>query len=40
MLKTKQAATVADDFVHDHPWKSMGIAAGVGLILGLLIGRR
>ena len=38
--KTKQAATAADDFVHEHPWKAIGIAAGVGMILGLLIGRR
>ena len=38
--KTKVAADAADDFVHDHPWKSVGIAAGVGLIIGLLIGRR
>ena len=38
--KTKVAADAADDFVHEHPWKSVGIAAGVGLIIGLLIGRR
>lgn len=38
--RTKQAATATDDFVHEQPWKAIGIAAGVGLILGLLIGRR
>ena len=37
---TKQAARVADDYVHDKPWQAIGIAAGVGLIIGLLIGRR
>jgi ElaB/YqjD/DUF883 family membrane-anchored ribosome-binding protein len=26
--------------VHDHPWKAIGAAAGIGLIIGLLIGRR
>jgi ElaB/YqjD/DUF883 family membrane-anchored ribosome-binding protein len=38
--KTKDAARATDDFVHDEPWKAVGIAAGVGLVLGLLIGRR
>lgn len=36
----KQASKTADTFVHDNPWKAAGIAAGVGLIVGLLIGRR
>jgi len=38
--KTKVAAAATDDYVHDHPWRAVGIAAGAGLILGLLIGRR
>ena len=38
--KAKAAATATDDFVHDHPWKAVGIAAGAGLLLGVLIGRR
>jgi ElaB/YqjD/DUF883 family membrane-anchored ribosome-binding protein len=29
-----------DEHVHDHPWQSVGIAAGFGLVVGLLIGRR
>jgi ElaB/YqjD/DUF883 family membrane-anchored ribosome-binding protein len=37
---TKQAARATDEFVHDNPWRAVGIAAGVGLIVGLLIGRR
>ena len=36
----KAAGRAADDYVHDHPWRSVGIAAGVGLVIGLLIGRR
>lgn len=36
----KQAARAADEFVHDHPWRAVGIAAGVGLIIGMLISRR
>lgn len=40
MEKTKVAARVTDDYVHDKPWKAVGIAAGAGLIIGLLISRR
>ena len=38
--KTKHAAKATDTYVHDNPWKAVGIAAGVGLIVGLLISRR
>jgi len=40
LAKAKEAGHVADDFVHDHPWKAVGIASGVGLLLGLLLSRR
>ncbi len=38
--KSKQAARVADDYVHDSPWKAIGIAAGVGVMIGLLLNRK
>ena len=38
--KSKQAARATDEYVHENPWKAVGIAAGVGLVVGLLIGRR
>ena len=38
--RTKAAAHAADDYVNDNPWQAVGIAAGVGLLLGLIIGRR
>lgn len=38
--KTKAAARVTDDYVHDNPWRAVGAAAAVGLVIGLLIGRR
>jgi ElaB/YqjD/DUF883 family membrane-anchored ribosome-binding protein len=37
---TKAAARATDDYVHENPWKAVGIAAGVGLLLGILLGRR
>ena len=36
----KAAARATDDYVHENPWVSIGTAAGVGLVIGLLIGRR
>ena len=38
--KVKTAGHATDEFVHENPWKSIGVAAGVGLVVGLLIGRR
>jgi ElaB/YqjD/DUF883 family membrane-anchored ribosome-binding protein len=38
--KAKAAGHATDEFVHENPWKSIGIAAGVGLVMGLLISRR
>ncbi len=36
----KAAGRAADDYVHDHPWQSVAIGAGVGVVIGLLISRR
>lgn len=38
--RTNQAAKITCDYVQEHPWHAVGIAAGAGLIIGLLIGRR
>ncbi|NTV11130.1 MAG: DUF883 domain-containing protein [Zoogloea sp.] len=38
--KTKAAARATDDYVHDNPWKAIGIAAGVGFLIGLVVNRR
>jgi ElaB/YqjD/DUF883 family membrane-anchored ribosome-binding protein len=38
--KTRQMAHETDQYVHEHPWKAIGIAAGIGLVIGLLISRR
>ncbi len=36
----QKAARATDDYVHDHPWQSVGVAAGVAFLLGLLVSRR
>jgi ElaB/YqjD/DUF883 family membrane-anchored ribosome-binding protein len=36
----KAAARATDDYVHDHPWRAVGIAAAVGFVLGLMVNRR
>ncbi len=37
--KTKQAAHVTDEYVHENPWRAVGIGAAVGLVVGMLISR-
>ena len=38
--KTKAAARATDDYVNESPWQAVGIAAGIGLLVGIIIGRR
>ena len=33
--KGKEAITLTDEYVHDNPWNAVGIAAGVGFLIGL-----
>lgn len=40
VARAKAAGHATDEYVHENPWKAIGIAAGVGLVVGLLIGRR
>jgi ElaB/YqjD/DUF883 family membrane-anchored ribosome-binding protein len=40
LFEAKAVAHDTDRFVHDRPWQAMGIAAAVGLVIGVLIGRR
>ncbi|MCR4297998.1 MAG: DUF883 family protein [Gallionella sp.] len=40
LVKTKVAARATDVYVHENPWQAIGVAAGVGVAVGLLIGRR
>lgn len=38
--KTRAAAQATDDYVHESPWTAIGIAAGVGVLAGLMVSRR
>jgi ElaB/YqjD/DUF883 family membrane-anchored ribosome-binding protein len=38
--KASGAAKDADAYVHENPWTAIGLAAAVGVIVGLMIGRR
>jgi ElaB/YqjD/DUF883 family membrane-anchored ribosome-binding protein len=38
--KTIAAAKVTDRTIRDHPYESIGIAFGVGLLVGVLVGRK
>ena len=38
--KAVEGAKAADEAVHEHPYQAIGIALGVGAILGYLLARR
>jgi ElaB/YqjD/DUF883 family membrane-anchored ribosome-binding protein len=38
--RAKAAARATDDYVHENPWRAIGIAAAIGLVAGLLLNRR
>jgi ElaB/YqjD/DUF883 family membrane-anchored ribosome-binding protein len=38
LRRSKEAARATDEYVHDNPWRAIGVAAGVGVLIGLLIG--
>jgi len=40
VARTKAAARATDDYVHENPWRSIGFAASLGVVVGLLISRR
>ena len=36
----RQAARATDDYVQANPWRAVGIATAVGVVIGLLISKR
>jgi len=41
-LKTRvrYAARATDEYVHENPWKSMGVVAAAGIVIALIFSRR
>ncbi|MBK8063424.1 MAG: DUF883 domain-containing protein [Betaproteobacteria bacterium] len=37
--KAKAAAAATDRYAHENPWKTAGIAAAIGVLVGVVIGR-
>jgi len=35
--RSKEALTRTDVWVHENPWMALGVVAGVGLVIGLLV---
>ena len=40
MVKSKELAHATDVYVKDNPWRTVAAAAGVGLLVGVLLGRK
>lgn len=40
MEKGRELAHEADIYVKDNPWRTMAVAAGVGVLLGVLLSRK
>lgn len=39
MANGKKAVKATDVYVHENPWAALGVAGGIGLVLGLLLRR-
>jgi ElaB/YqjD/DUF883 family membrane-anchored ribosome-binding protein len=40
LVKGKELAHTADVYVKDNPWRTVAVAAGLGLLAGVLLGRK
>ena len=38
--QTREAAKATDNYVHDNPWTAIGVAAAVGIVIGVLLARK
>ena len=36
----KEMAATADGYVKENPWRAIAVAAGVGLLVGVILGRK
>jgi len=39
VANSKKAAVATDAYIHENPWAALGVAGGIGLVLGLLLRR-
>ncbi|MEQ1578951.1 MAG: DUF883 family protein [Steroidobacteraceae bacterium] len=40
LRQARELVTSGEEYVRENPWGAIGIAAGVGVLVGLLLGRR
>lgn len=40
LVRAKAAAKATDVYVHENPWKAVGISASLALLVGFIMGRR
>lgn len=40
LVRAKAAARATDVYVHENPWKAIGISASLALLVGFIMGRR
>jgi ElaB/YqjD/DUF883 family membrane-anchored ribosome-binding protein len=40
LRRAKELAGQADGYVRENPWQAVGVAAGIGLLLGVMLSRR
>jgi ElaB/YqjD/DUF883 family membrane-anchored ribosome-binding protein len=40
LVRGKELAHTADVYVKDNPWRTVAVAAGIGLLAGVLLGRK
>jgi ElaB/YqjD/DUF883 family membrane-anchored ribosome-binding protein len=38
--RARMAALDTDNYVHENAWKTIGVAAGIGVLIGFIMGRR
>lgn len=38
--QTRHAVKATDEYVHDNPWKMIGLSACAGVIIGMLVAKR
>ena len=38
MERTRATARATDEYVHENPWQTVGVAAGLSAIIGVVIG--